>query len=75
MNVSINDLKAIASRGGGMVLDAAKISAEDLKVIVLRASGTKAQIFLKNANVISPDDLKAIASRAEGCVVFDFYDV
>lgn len=72
MTQSINDLKEIASRGGGMNLDANKMMASDLKEIASRASATKAQITIKNAGSLLPGDLKEIASRSQGCVVFDF---
>ncbi|MBE9397627.1 hypothetical protein IOQ59_10180 [Pontibacterium sp. N1Y112] len=74
MSVSISDLKVIASKGGGMVLDARTISPSDLKVIASKASDTQAQITLKNPNALSSSDLKVIASKANGCVVFDFYN-
>ena len=75
MSLSISGLKIIASKGGGMILDAKSISASDLKIIVSKASATKAQITLKNPQILSANDLKIVASKASGCVVFDFYDI
>lgn len=75
MSVTVSDLKIIASKGGGMVLDAKKITVSDLKIIASKASGTQAQITLKNPHAITASDLKIIASKANGCVVFDFYDI
>ena len=74
MSISVDDLKVIASKGGGMVLDSKYISASDLKIIVSRASETQAQITIKNPHALSVSDLKIIASKAKGCVVFDFYE-
>ncbi|MGR3302702.1 MAG: hypothetical protein ACUZ8I_09405 [Candidatus Scalindua sp.] len=75
MSISIDNLKIIASRGGGMILDSKNIAASDLKIIASSASKTQAQIILKNPHAISTDDLKIIASNAKGCVVFDFYNI
>lgn len=73
MSVSANDLKIIASNGGGMILDARTISANDLKIIASNASRSGAQITLRNVDVVSANDLKIIASNSKGCVVFDFF--
>jgi hypothetical protein len=75
MGLSVSDLKTIASKGGGMIIDAKLFSASDLKTIASKASNSQAQITLKNPNVLSSSDLKTIASKANGCVVFDFYDI
>ena len=75
MSVTVNDLKIIAGKGGGMILDAKKFTANDLKIIAGKASGTQAQITLKNPLALSANDLKIIAGKADGCVVFDFYDI
>ena len=73
MSISVSDLKIIASKGGGMTLDAKSYSVSDLKIIASKASGTQAQIILKNPDVLSVSDMKIIASKSNGCVVFDFY--
>ncbi|QWT45383.1 hypothetical protein [Azospira inquinata] len=73
MSVSISDLKIIASKGGGMILDARNIPASDLKIIASNASYSGAQITLKNVDAVSLSDLKIIASYSKGCVVFDFF--
>ncbi len=75
MPISIDDLKIIVARGGGAILDAKKISSNDLKVLAGRACNSEAVITIKNPQCISVNDLKVIASRAEGRVIFDFFDV
>lgn len=72
MNKSVSDLRAIASSGGGMVLDASKFSVTDLRAIASSASGSGARITLRNVDAKSTTDLRAIASSGSGCVVFDF---
>lgn len=72
MLVSVNDLKIIASNGGGMILDARIIPVNDLKIIVSNASSSGAKIILKIMGAISANDLKVIASNSKGCTVFDF---
>jgi hypothetical protein len=64
MAVSINDLKIIASNGGGMILDARAISANDLNIIASNASRSGAQITLRNVDVIS-----ARCDRSDGVTV------
>lgn len=75
MTITVNDLKIIASNGGGMILDATKFSSTDLKIIASNASGTKAQITLKNPHTLSSSDLKIIAANSKGSVIFDFYSI
>jgi hypothetical protein len=74
MSLSILDLKSIASKGGGMVLDATKISVLDLKSIASKASETQAQIIIKKPQILSVLDMKSIASKGNGCIIFDFYE-
>ena len=71
MALTINDLKEIASRSGGMVLDASKYSVTDLQEIASRASGTGSRIYLNNIGAFSANELKTIASRGNGTVVFN----
>lgn len=71
MAITVNDLKEIASRSGGMVLDARKYTANDLKEIASRASGNGSRIFLNQVGALTATDLKEIASRGKGAVVFD----
>lgn len=72
MPLSINDLKVIVSNGGGVVIDARKLSPSDLKILASRASSTGAKIFLKSPERLDPSDLKVIASNSRGSVIFDF---
>lgn len=71
MALSVNDLKIIASNGGGMILDARHVSANDLKIIASNAARGGGTVTLKNAFILSPNDLKIIASNSKGRVVLD----
>ncbi len=74
MSLSVSDMGVVAGRGGGMILDAKKISSSDLQVIAGRAGGSGAHIIIKNPSAISAEDIKIIAGRSKGNVIFDFYD-
>ena len=71
MALTVTDLKEIASRSGGMVLDARKYTATDLKEIASRASGNGSRILLNNVIALTATDLKEIASRGKGAIIFD----
>lgn len=71
MTKSVTDLRAIAASGGGMVLDARKYSAMDLRAIASSANGKGSRIFLNNVDSKSTMDLRAIAASGGGAVVFD----
>jgi hypothetical protein len=72
MDLSFENLRAIASSGGGMIIDATKFSFEDLRAIASSASGKQAQIVLRKVSGLSFDELRSIASSGKGSVVFDF---
>ncbi|MEQ1748093.1 MAG: hypothetical protein ABL974_01625 [Prosthecobacter sp.] len=72
MTPTPSDLKIIAANGGGMILDASKITPLDLKIIAANASSHQAAITLRNAGCLTPSDMKIIAANSKGCVVFDF---
>jgi len=72
MALTVTELKEIASRSGGMVLDASKYTATDLKEIVSRASGTGSRIFLNKVGALTVTEIKEIASRGKGAAIFDF---
>lgn len=65
---SAMDLKRIVAAGGGLVLDATKYSALDLKTI---AATAKADITIKNVSEMSTMDMKNIAAAGNGHVIFD----
>lgn len=71
MALTVTDLKEIASRSGGMVLDASKYTATDLKEIASRAKDKGSRIFLNKVNGLTATEMKEIASRGDGAVVFD----
>jgi hypothetical protein len=70
--LSIADLHIIASRGGGMIIDAGSYSAEDLMILASRAAGGGGLVILRNANRISADNAKIISSRSKGKVILDY---
>ncbi|MFJ3009229.1 hypothetical protein [Pseudomonas fluorescens] len=69
--ISVLDLRAIASSGGSLTLDAAGFSTLDLRAIASSGQGHKAQLVLKNVKGISVLDLRAIASSSPGNVHFE----
>ncbi len=71
MPVTVEDLKEIASRGGGFIIDSAEISSPDLKEIASRAT-QGGVVTIRNAGQLTSTDLMEIASRSQGHVVFDF---
>lgn len=73
MPISTNELRLIASSGGGMILDASKYSANDLKNIASSVVGSDVKIILRKIDSRSVNELRNIASAAKGCVIFDFY--
>ncbi len=70
--MNILDLQIIASRGGGVIIDAGSYTADDLKILASRAASGGGLVVLRNANRITPDNAKIIASRGKGKVVLDF---
>ena len=71
MSISISDLITIVRKGGGINIDATKITVSDLIVIARKANGSGATIYIRNAAALSSDDLKVIASKAGGKVIFE----
>ena len=71
MRFTVNDLRAIASSGGGMVLDTMPFTVNDLRAIASSSSGGNARLTLKNLSRFTVNDLRAIASSGGGCVTFD----
>ena len=70
--MTTSDLRSIVSSSGGLVLDASKYTASDLRGIAESASGNHAPIFLKNISKFTASDLRSIASSGKGTVIFDF---
>jgi hypothetical protein len=68
------DLKEIASRGGGMIIDGTALPVIDLKEIASRASGGGGLIIIRNAGQLNAIDIKEIASRSDGKIIFDFFE-
>lgn len=72
MSYTVSDLRAIASSGGGMILDASRFTTSDLRAIASSANSGGGQITLRNLSSFEVSDLRAIASSGGGRVVFDF---
>ncbi|EPC4015864.1 hypothetical protein ACRZOS_000167 [Enterobacter kobei] len=70
--LTVLDLQTLASFGGGMIIDAKRISANDLKTIVSFGNAQNISITIKNASIIPINELKTIASFSKGSVIFDF---
>lgn len=68
---SVLDLRAIASSGGSITLNAAGFSTLDLRAIASSGQNSKAQLVLKNIAAFSVLDLRAIASSSPGNVHFE----
>lgn len=71
MNKSVVELQAIASAGGGIILDATYLSAVDLQGIASAAKRGQATIIMKNITMKSSIELQGIASAGGGYVIFD----
>jgi hypothetical protein len=69
---SVQDLKDMVSRGGGMILDSSQVPITDLKDIASRASSSRALITIRKAGRLSTPDLKDLASRGSANIIFDF---
>ena len=72
MALLVSDLRAIASSGGGMIIDASKFLVSDLRAIASSANSGGGQVTLRNVSQFLVSDLRAIASSGGGRVVFDF---
>lgn len=64
-------LYAIASSGGGIIIDAKKTSPAVLKAIASNLRGNGAKLTVRNAFGIVPAVMQEIASIAPGQVEFD----
>lgn len=70
--ITAEDAQIIASRGGGMILDAAGYTQDDLNIIASRAASGGGLIILRNASRLTPDSAKLLASRGSGKVILDY---
>lgn len=72
MPFTVTDLRAIASSGGGMLLDARGFTVTELRAIATSAKDGGAQLTLRNVAGFTVTDLRAIAISGGGKVIFDF---
>jgi len=62
----------IAATGGGLRLNGANWSKDDLVSIAAAAVSKKARIVIYNADMKTQDELIHIAAAGQGCVFFEF---
>lgn len=63
------ELQAIAAAGGGIIVDAGRFSAAELKAIALKLS---APMVIRNATKLGATECQLIAKLSPGKVSFDF---
>ena len=71
MIITTEQLKEIATAGGGFTIDASTMTFNQLRDIVGGANLGKAKITIKNISGLTGFQLKELASLAPGLVVFD----
>jgi hypothetical protein len=71
MIITTEQLKQIVVAGGGLTLDASKMTFNQLKEIVPAANGSKANITLKNFSGLTAAQLQELASLAPSLIAFD----
>jgi hypothetical protein len=67
--ISGDNAKELATRGGGMILDASSVSVADLKEIATRAQGGGGQVIIRSANRLAVADAMEIATRGRAHVI------
>jgi hypothetical protein len=72
MSISTDDLVKIVEAGGGLTLDAATKSKDELVQIATAATGSEAGVIFRNVTALAVDDLVEIAATGEGCITFEF---
>lgn len=72
LNRSVDELRAIASSGGGFAIDAKSFTVDQIRSIASSGGSSMkaAQLAIHNANILNTDDLRAIASSGGGRVFF-----
>ena len=70
--ITTEQLKEIASAGGGFTIDASTMTFNQVRDITAGANVGKAKINIKNVSGLTGIQLKELASLAPGLVVFDF---
>ncbi len=72
MERSIDDLVKILLAGGGLVLDAGKMSTDDLLKLADASVESDESVTLRNVSDKSTEELANIATQGEGNIVFEF---
>jgi len=71
MIVTNEQLKQIASVGGGLVIDASTMTFNQIRGIIAAANIGNAQITLKNLSGLTAVQLSQLANLAPGLIAFD----
>jgi len=71
MIITVEQLTQIVAAGGGLVLDASKMTLNQIKEIIPAAKANKARITLKNVSDMTAGQLMEIAGLAPGLVTFN----
>jgi hypothetical protein len=71
MPKTTTDLKDIVRLGGGLSIDATKLTTTDLKDIARLANTSGVTLVIRNADTKTSTDLKDISRLAPGKVIFE----
>jgi hypothetical protein len=72
MILTNEQLHNLVAAGGGLVVDAATITFNQLQDLARAANASKAQITIKNFSGLTAQQLTLLASAAPALLVFDF---
>ncbi len=67
--MTFDELRAVVANGGGLTVDGAKYTAEQLRTLASYAATSGAQLTISGGK-FSFDDMRAIATHGNGRVVF-----
>jgi hypothetical protein len=71
MIFTIDQLKQIVAAGGGLVIDAATLTFNQIRDITASANTGKARITIKNLSGLTTLQLIELSALAPGLIVFD----
>ena len=71
MSRTTNDLVRIAAAGGGVSIDAATMTTDQLVQVVAASNAKSGSIIVRNASTKTTDDLVCIAAAGSGNTVFE----
>jgi hypothetical protein len=72
MILTNEQLHGLVAAGGGLVVDAATLTFNQLQDLAIAANGSKAHITIKNFSGLTAQQLALLASSAPSLLVFDF---